>query len=551
MVIAVGFTDDVRLWALAGAVALAAGYAWLQHLRFTPWWLVLPLAVVLWVLVHESGVHATVAGVALGLLTRVRTDPGEDTSPAEHLEHLVRPLSAGVAVPAFALLAAGVPIDAESLQAAADDPAAVGVVAGLVLGKFVGVFGGTWLTARLTRAELSEELDWGDVAAVALLSGIGFTVSLLIAELAFPAATGSTTSSPPSWPARSCPRCSPQWPCADARRTRRDASHGLSREGCAAGEAPRSTPGRPPTARQRERTMTATSPGPATGPGSTEQTLGALFVNASRDLSALVRSEIELAKAELRAEAKNGAAGAGMFGAAGFLALLAVVLLSIAAAYGLVALGLHPGWAFLIVAVVYLLVGALLVLLGKRTDQQGRSPRADDPHQQGHRDVPQEPALRRVRRCADAAALSRRRTPRSPGSPGRGSTTWSPPTAPGSTSRSAGDGPLVLLLHGFPQFWWAWRHQLPALADRGYRAAAMDLRGFGASDKPPRGYDPRTLAEDVSGVVRSLGERDAVVVGPGPRRHRRVDARGRPSRGRYVAWSPCPCRTRGGCAGRT
>lgn len=78
-----------------------------------------------------------------------------------------------------------------------------------------------------------------------------------------------------------------------------------------------------------------------------------------------------------------------------------------------------------------------------------------------------------------------------------------------------GEGPLVLLLHGFPQFWWAWRHQLPALAAAGYRAAAMDLRGFGASDKPPRGYDPRTLAEDASGVIRSLGERDAVVVGQG------------------------------------
>jgi len=114
--------------------------------------------------------------------------------------------------------------------------------------------------------------------------------------------------------------------------------------------------------------MTATGPGPAPGTTQTpEQTLGALVVNASRDLSALVRSEIELAKAELRAEARNGAAGAGMFGAAGFLALLAIVLLSIAAAYGLVALGLHPGWAFLIVAGVYLLVGALLVLLGKRT----------------------------------------------------------------------------------------------------------------------------------------------------------------------------------------
>ncbi len=73
--------------------------------------------------------------------------------------------------------------------------------------------------------------------------------------------------------------------------------------------------------------------------------------------------------------------------------------------------------------------------------------------------------------------------------------------------------PLVLLLHGFPQFWWAWRHQLSALAAAGYRAAAMDLRGFGATDKPPRGYDTMTSAADVAGVIRSLGATSAVVVG--------------------------------------
>src|SRR5688500_19491456 len=78
-----------------------------------------------------------------------------------------------------------------------------------------------------------------------------------------------------------------------------------------------------------------------------------------------------------------------------------------------------------------------------------------------------------------------------------------------------GEGPVVLLLHGFPQFWWAWRHQMQVLADAGYRACAMDLRGYGASDKPPRGYDPSTLAADVAGVIRSLGARDAVVVGHG------------------------------------
>ncbi|WP_432547983.1 alpha/beta fold hydrolase [Kineococcus sp. SYSU DK004] len=78
-----------------------------------------------------------------------------------------------------------------------------------------------------------------------------------------------------------------------------------------------------------------------------------------------------------------------------------------------------------------------------------------------------------------------------------------------------GSGPLVLLLHDFPQFWWAWRAQLEGLAAAGYRAVAMDLRGYGASDKPPRGYDTPTSAADVAALVRALGEREAVVVGHG------------------------------------
>jgi pimeloyl-ACP methyl ester carboxylesterase len=77
------------------------------------------------------------------------------------------------------------------------------------------------------------------------------------------------------------------------------------------------------------------------------------------------------------------------------------------------------------------------------------------------------------------------------------------------------DTPLIVLLHGFPQFWWAWRHQLESLADAGYRVAAMDLRGTGASDKPPHGYDVPTLSRDVAGLIRSLGADRAVVVGQG------------------------------------
>lgn len=83
------------------------------------------------------------------------------------------------------------------------------------------------------------------------------------------------------------------------------------------------------------------------------------------------------------------------------------------------------------------------------------------------------------------------------------------------TGPSDGSAPLVVLLHAFPQFWWAWRHQLVALGDAGYRVAAMDLRGFGASDKPPIGHSTPQLTRDVAGVVRSLGARSAVVVGHG------------------------------------
>jgi pimeloyl-ACP methyl ester carboxylesterase len=77
----------------------------------------------------------------------------------------------------------------------------------------------------------------------------------------------------------------------------------------------------------------------------------------------------------------------------------------------------------------------------------------------------------------------------------------------------SGAGPLVILLHGFPEFWWSWRHQLSGLADAGFRAVACDLRGYGGSDKPPRGYDAMTAAADVAGLVRALGENDAIIVG--------------------------------------
>jgi NhaA family Na+:H+ antiporter len=184
VIIAVFYTSTVHLLPLLAALALLAVYAVLQRLRVSSALVYVPLGVATWWFVHESGVHATIAGVALGLLTRVLPDPGERRSPAERLEHRLTPLSAGVAVPFFALMSAGVAV--KGVGTFVTDPVVLGVFLGLVLGKPLGVMGGTWLVTRFTRAELDTAIGWRDVAGIAVLAGIGFTVALLVAELSFP-----------------------------------------------------------------------------------------------------------------------------------------------------------------------------------------------------------------------------------------------------------------------------------------------------------------------------------------------------------------------------
>jgi NhaA family Na+:H+ antiporter len=190
-VIAVFYTDDFSPLPLLAALAPIAVFGLLVQRRKTWWWALIPLAVTAWSLMHASGVHATVAGVLLGFTVPVlRGRDGDGHGLAEHLEHRWRPISAGVAVPIFAFFAAGVSLRGADLGAIVTDPIVIGVVAGLVLGKAVGIFGSTFLLARFTRARLDEDITWSDLLGVALLAGIGFTVSLLIGELAFGA--GST-----------------------------------------------------------------------------------------------------------------------------------------------------------------------------------------------------------------------------------------------------------------------------------------------------------------------------------------------------------------------
>lgn len=184
-VIAVFYTEDFNAVALVAALVPILAFGVVVRVRSTWWWVLVPLAACAWVLVHASGVHATIAGVLLAFTVPVLGRSGARPGLAEHFEHRWRPISAGVAVPLFALFAAGVSLRGEGFVAAMTDPVAIGVMVGLVLGKVVGIFGSSFVLATCTRARLDEELSWWDLVGVSLLAGIGFTVSLLIGELAF------------------------------------------------------------------------------------------------------------------------------------------------------------------------------------------------------------------------------------------------------------------------------------------------------------------------------------------------------------------------------
>ncbi|PWC06274.1 Na+/H+ antiporter NhaA [Mycetocola zhujimingii] len=199
LIIAVFYTTDINVVALGLTLIPLALYAFLaqKYRRFfglkpaAAWFILLPIGVVTWALLHASGIHATIAGVLLGFaipVIRSKASGGPEAGPglSEIFEHRFRPISAGFAVPVFAFFSAGVAIGGvDGFTSALMDPVTIGIIIALVAGKPLGILGTTWLVSKFTRARLDPSFRWLDLFGVGLLAGIGFTVSLLIAELSF------------------------------------------------------------------------------------------------------------------------------------------------------------------------------------------------------------------------------------------------------------------------------------------------------------------------------------------------------------------------------
>jgi NhaA family Na+:H+ antiporter len=178
IIIALVYPDHISFSYLLAALACISLFAAVAHRRRCSPWLLLPLAIVAWVLMHASGIHATIAGVLLGLVVPVRLAP--------RLENAWRPASNAIAVPLFAFFAAGVTVGGiTGFGRALSHPVTLAVMIALVVGKPLGVLTGAWIAVSASGTRLHSDLCWRDVGVVGVLAGIGFTVSLLVGDLAY------------------------------------------------------------------------------------------------------------------------------------------------------------------------------------------------------------------------------------------------------------------------------------------------------------------------------------------------------------------------------
>ena len=185
LVIAVFYTEQLALpWLGAALLGLGAMH-FLKRGGVASYGVYFVLGALVWYATYRSGVHATIAGVAIGLLTPAWPLRGHERSPIDDLEHRLHAWVANVIMPIFAFCNAGVTVDASVVGDPLAMRVALAVALGLVVGKPIGVTAFGWLAVRMGVAELPRGISWAQVAAVGALAGIGFTVALFVASLAF------------------------------------------------------------------------------------------------------------------------------------------------------------------------------------------------------------------------------------------------------------------------------------------------------------------------------------------------------------------------------
>ena len=187
IIIALFYTESIDLLSLVFSLVAIVLFGLVVRSRKPRWWLLVPLALVAWAFMHDSGVHATIAGVVLGFTVPAKLVHGEKETRTHVFDDAVRPTSSGIALPVFAFFAAGVSLGGEErVSDVLVQPVVAAIIVGLVVGKIIGVLGTTALVTKVTKFRLADSIGLRDLLPIGFLTGIGFTVSLLISELSFP-----------------------------------------------------------------------------------------------------------------------------------------------------------------------------------------------------------------------------------------------------------------------------------------------------------------------------------------------------------------------------
>ncbi len=193
ILIAIFFATDLNFLFLGASLLVIALFGFLVQKRITHWYILVPLGILAWYFMHLSGIHATIAGVALGLTVPAKQRTREDSSLTRAFTEKLEFLSAGFVLPIFAFFAAGVNVvDTGGVFDMLSDPIAEGVYLGLPLGKFLGITCGVFIMTKVFPLRLENTINLYDIMPISLIAGIGFTVSLLIATLSFTPGTAES-----------------------------------------------------------------------------------------------------------------------------------------------------------------------------------------------------------------------------------------------------------------------------------------------------------------------------------------------------------------------